>query len=173
MKKMNNKGFTLVELLATIVILGIISTVTIVTVTEYYQRSKEKAEEAFYKQLEGYVYDYITLSGSKLAYVNSGYTNLQKCYKDGEDEICENTTLKKASDNFQLGTLIESVVSKDVLNPKTDVKCTDSNTTLNIYRDSDYVYCFSIKPNGNSCISETISTCENIYKSGSGYLSFK
>ena len=85
----NKKGFTLVELLATIVILGIISTVTIVTVTEYYQRSKEKTEDAFKKQVEGYVYDYITLSGSKLAYVNSGYTNLQKCYKDVEDEICE------------------------------------------------------------------------------------
>ena len=39
---MNNKGFTLVELLATIVILSLITSITVVTITSVYSNSKDK-----------------------------------------------------------------------------------------------------------------------------------
>ena len=40
---MNNKAFTLPELLATLVILGVISTIGIVSVSSYTRRAKERA----------------------------------------------------------------------------------------------------------------------------------
>jgi len=164
MKKINNKGFTLIELLATIVLLGILSTVTIVTITTFFERSKEKTEEAFTKQLEGYVEDYIALYGGSLSGWNSIGT-YYKCYQDGASEKCDMVSLNETSSNKNLKEIIDEFANQDVYNPKTKVQCTNDNTTLTIYRDSDFVYCFTIKPNGNSCLVETISTCENRYKS--------
>lgn len=185
--KINNKGFTLVELLATIAVLAIISTVTIVSVTSSYQKSKEKAEETFVKQLEGYVDSYIAMYGSKLEF-DPGVT-YKKCYLDDID-CNENITLKKAESsntNMNIKFISDTFSSKDVVNPNTQKECNESNTTLTIYRDEDFVYCFTIKPSGSSCISDAISTCENMYKpsggsscpsgstydNGTGYCTFK
>lgn len=45
MKKLNKKGFTLVELLAVIVILGLLMSVAVGAVTMYMDKSKEQAME--------------------------------------------------------------------------------------------------------------------------------
>lgn len=179
MIKMNNKGFTLIELLATIVVLALVSSVTIISVTTYYQKSKEKAEEAFRKQLEGYVDDYIAMYGSKLEF-DSGESN-EKCYLNEGD--CKDITLKKAissNTNMNIKFVSDTFANQDIVNPNTGINCEESNTTLTIYRDTDFVYCFTIEPNGSSCIDETISTCENMYKPGTcsnvdldGYCTFK
>jgi len=185
---MNNKGFTLVELLATIVILSLISVVTGVIIVQNYKDSQDKAEEAFEKQLIGNVEQYIAMYGGKLSYDIP--TSYYKCSNIGE---CVQTYLFTAdttdSDYRKIGDIISEFSSKDAINPKTNVKCTNENTELKIYRDSDYVYCFTIKPDvSGSCITiddptdsdsikaATISTCEGIYKvneSDANYISFK
>lgn len=168
-KKLNHKGFTLVELLATIAILGLIGSVTFVAITKYYEISKQKSEEAFEKQLKGYVDDYLALYGSKLKYgVASSYGNngtVQKCYLDGTETKCSDTVLSKAEINPTFQDVNEKIINEEIFNPATNVKC-DNNLTINVYRDSDFVYCFTIKPNGSSCIDEEekINSCEGIYK---------
>lgn len=163
-KKMNNKGFTLVELLATIAILAIISTITIVAVVSYYQKSKEESEEIFYNQLENYVEDYISLYGSTLSYNTTG-TLKQKCYTSTTGtEVCNNVTLFSATSNPGIVTIANNFVNKDLINPSTEVECTNSNIKVSVYRDTDFVYCFKIeKKTTTSCISKTIDTCTNLY----------
>lgn len=50
---MNKRGFTMIELLATIVILGILSTIGVVSITKYITQSRQKA----YKMLSETVYE--------------------------------------------------------------------------------------------------------------------
>ena len=159
---MNNKGFTLVELLATIAILGILSTITIVTVNSYYEKSRENAVSAFEKNITDYVESYISMYGSKLTYNN--YDTVNKCYILTDTEKCDVVSLKKSIIEFK-ELERKDIVSGNLVNPSTNVKCEDGNIT--IYRDSDYVYCFVMEE--NSC-SNKINTCKNKYKKNGAYI---
>lgn len=44
----------------------------------------------------------------------------------------------------------------EVVNPNNDNKCYDDSTVINVYKDSDQVYCYSLKLN---CYDEVINTC--------------
>ena len=164
MNKLNNKGFTLVELLATIVILGIISTVTIIAVTGYYEKSQDKTEEVFRGQIEKYVSDYISLYGSKLKY-DKEEGIYQKCHTDlyGE-KVCEDINLYY-NQEYQIEDVIFHVVSGELKNPVTEKECKNDNTNLTFYRDNDFVYCFKLEPyeDTDSCISKEIDTCSGIF----------
>lgn len=167
MKKMNNKGFTLMELLATIVVLGLVTTFTIVTIVNLFDEGKNKAEEAFAKQIEGYIEDYIAMYNK-----NINFTSVQTAYKCHPDEsnpdrkMCDDVTVQKSTgNNFE--DIIYIVVGKDLINPKTKQPCTnDGGSNLTIYRDEDFVYCFKLE--GVSCLSYTINTCNGLYKTASG-----
>ena len=165
--KINNKGFTLIELLATIVILSLITTVTVVTVLGAIERSKEKSEEAFVKQIENYIDEYIAVEGSKLKYFSSG--TKKKCHKGATGtDICNSVDLYKVNDIIDIKKISDEYSDSGIVNPTTKEACNASNTKLTIYRDSDFVYCFEFKKSGTgvSCITEnqTINTCEKLYE---------
>lgn len=61
--KKNNKGFTLIEILAAITILAIISTMTVVAVNRYTIKTKNKTYETMEKSLCNAVNNYITNEG--------------------------------------------------------------------------------------------------------------
>lgn len=168
---MNRKGFTLVELLATIVILGLLTTVTITTVTSYYEKSKTKSEEAFRKQLTKTIESYITLNGSSKTYASDG--TYYKCRNSGDGTVCDATSL---SNNAT--TTLGDVNNEDLTNnnnftnPGNEQEC-HLSTPITIYRDSDYVYCFVVDFDNakdeygntlsNNCLTGKLSTCENLY----------
>ena len=60
MKKLNNKGFTLVELLAVLVILVAIMSIAIPSISSSLERSKGKQEESKHKILESAAELYVT-----------------------------------------------------------------------------------------------------------------
>ena len=64
---MNKKGFTLVELLAVIVILGLITGISIVAIFTSIGNAKKKAEREFLTQLSNSVEAYIDLCKSDMA----------------------------------------------------------------------------------------------------------
>lgn len=164
MKKINDKGFTLIELLATIIIVGLLSTVAIVSVTKYYEKSKEKAEEAFISQLEKYVDDYISLYGSSLTYSSVG-EKMNKCYIEGTSgvENCDEIRLFSSKNNLNVGMVADAITNKPFINPASEIKCEEEEVT--IYRDTDFVYCFIIEPRrfNDSCIDDEINTCDKIF----------
>lgn len=162
----NNKGFTLIELLVTIIILGLISTVSIVTITSYYEKSKEKANESFSKQLKNHIEDYIALRGSKHFSSQSTVEAKEKCYKDIDGvEKCDSVTLYHATSNPPTVEDIEGYTNKKIINPSNNIECTNDNINISLYRDSDYVYCFKVEAIGTtSCINASIDTCESLYK---------
>ena len=58
MKRKNNKGFTLIEILAAIVILGIISTIAVPAVYKYVTKTKDFSYENMYKTVYDAVKNY-------------------------------------------------------------------------------------------------------------------
>ena len=63
---MNNKGFTLVELLATVLILSIITGIATISYTSYLKKTKSKAEEIFKENVSNYIDAFISANTSKL-----------------------------------------------------------------------------------------------------------
>lgn len=166
-KGMNKKGFTLVELLATIIILGLLTTVTITTVTSYYGKSKTKSEEAFRKQLTKTIESYITLNGSSKTYTSKG--TYYKCHASGDGTKCDATSLSEATTTLGAVKGDNLTNNNNFTNPGNDQECLD-DTSITIYRDSDYVYCFVAKfdcltedKDSDPKITKEISTCENLY----------
>ena len=74
MKKLNNRGFTLVELLAVLVILISLMVVIIPAVSDTLGRSKEKQDEKNRKMLESAAESFITDNKSKVNF------DIDECY---------------------------------------------------------------------------------------------
>lgn len=170
-KKLNNKGFTLIELLATIVILGIVSTVVVVSVTGYLNNSKKATENAFIMQLEDSIEGYVSLYASKdLKFSLYDESNkYQKCYKEGNSNKCYDVVIYKGmvsgTNNIPTLSVLKSknIINNELVNPINKKSCDIDNTSLEIYRDSDYVYCFKV--NTIDCVDKTnvIDTCSSLY----------
>ena len=162
LKKLNKKGFTLVELLATIALLAIIGAISFVSITAFYEKSKEKSNEAFKKQIKTYVDDYISLYSSTLKFSTTG-DKKNKCYQESEGvDVCDEVMVYPVNSVVTINTIIDSVVNdSSLMNPSTEIECTNDNTSIEIYRDTDFVYCFNIIPKSGTenCINETLSTC--------------
>lgn len=95
---MNEKGFTLVELLAVIVLLGLISLLTIPVVDRIMKDNREKADDVNVDTILNASYDYVQKNPSNLP------NNI-----DGD------------SATFTLGEVISSgLLKEDIVNPKTN-----------------------------------------------------
>lgn len=94
MKKLNNKGFTLVELLAVLVILIAIMGIAIPTISSSLERTKAKQNEAKYKILE---------SAAELVLTDNKNT-IYKKLDEGADSACY----------FELNNLSDYLSSDDM-----------------------------------------------------------
>lgn len=107
MKKLNNKGFTLIEILSVIAILLVISTITVVSTVEYKKNYQNKTYKKIVTNIETAAESFVEVNRSDIPFneegeyyvklkllVDTGYVKAPiKNPKDGKD-ISLNTWVK-------------------------------------------------------------------------------
>lgn len=158
---MNNKGFTLVELLATIVILGLIMGIASVGVTSAIRSSKLRSEGIFVEKVGRLIDDYVGLYGSSLEIKRTFW--LSKC--DDCDEMVQVYELESIS----LRDLVDKklVDESSMVNPGNKKRCLDGTNgpEVRIFKDEDYVsyYYVDLSGDATSCdISEENGTLNTL-----------
>lgn len=152
---MNKKGFTLVELLATLVILGIIVGITLITVNGGFGKAKDKTEDAFISTLEDALDIYLDTDARSLTYEDT-YRVIHKTHG--------RVNLYKANKNISFNDIINSsmhpIDEDDFVNPANkdgDCKSKLNKPIIEIYRDSDFVYYYQFDKEelGDNCFITT------------------
>lgn len=145
---MNKKGFTMIELLAVIVVLGIVLVITFPNMTDVFKSSKLKSEEAFVERISQSIDSYVTLNSSSIGFSPDG--TAQKNYGGS------NHSVNVYKGTITMNTIISSniITGKDYKNPGNEnVEC-NVNAEIEVYRDSDYVYCHKIKKDSLECLTQ-------------------
>ena len=139
---MNKKGFTLVELLATLVILGIVVGIAIIGITGVFKNAKEKTEDVFVGTLEDALEIYLDSDAKKLNFSTTS--------------ICASKNIYKSSNSLTFNNIINSTYSplqaSDLVNPANENVTCNSNATVDIYRDDNYVYYYKVNKNDLGCL---------------------
>ena len=145
---MNKKGFTLVELLATLVILGIVTSLTIIGLNINTNNTKKKTEEIFIGTIKDAIKMYLDSDARKLKYdievctISKALNDSVKVYK---------------TSSVTLDTIINSkyspLLNEDLVNPNNEDANCNINASVDIYRDEDYVYYYKMKKGDLNCLT--------------------
>ena len=152
---MNNKGFTLVELLATVVLLAIIVGIVLVSTNGGFKKSKEDTEKVFIDTIKDAMDMYLDSDAKNLGYKGTNCT-INKTHKIG-------VKLYKANDitfNDVINSTYHPLTESDLVNPANDKKC-KSTATISIYRDEDFVYYYKIDKTNLDCLTIISDNEEN------------
>lgn len=153
---MNNKGFTLIELLATLIVLGIVVGITVVGLNIDFGKAKEKTEEVFVDTLKDAIDMYLSSEfgslekdnqcGDTLSKKHNSAVRVYKYKKNDGNSVTFNDLLNNP--DFEYKPLVES----EFINPANeDVDC-NVNAVINVYRDEDYVYYYSVDKSDLGCL---------------------
>ena len=147
---MNNRGFTLVELLATLVVLSIVVGITVSVMNGNFGSTKEKTEEVFVETIRDALDVYLSSDAKGLVFSND--------VVDGHDcKIIKkhgiiNVERTAISFNNVINSKFKPLDESDLVNPANeDVSC-NVNAVINVYRDEDYVYYYSFKKSDLGCL---------------------
>lgn len=142
--KLNRKGFTLVEVISVVVILGILVVISFPIVTGLFESSEERSEKIFVEEVSRIIDGYVSLEGIQLQYIYAG--EKEKCDNDDDSNSCYEVNVYKNQGSITFQNIINSglMVENDLINPNDKVLC-NVNNTIEIYRDSEYVYCYKAK----------------------------
>ena len=152
---MNNKGFTLVELLATVVLLAIIVGIVLVSTNGGFKKSKEDTEKVFIDTIKDAMDMYLDSDAKNLGYKGTNCT-INKTHKIG-------VKLYQANDitfNDVINSTYHPLTESDLVNPANDKKC-KSTATISIYRDEDFVYYYKIDKTNLDCLTISSDNEEN------------
>ena len=142
---MNKKGFTLIELLAVIVVLGLVLIISVPNLTDVYKNSKLKTEEIF-----------IDFNKDTWSFKKEAGTKIKKVPNSGSTEV---TVWMKDDISFQELLNSKLVTKGDFIDPNTKKNCSEGNGIIEVYKDTDYVYCFVVRKKSfnieeTSCLSD-------------------
>ncbi len=166
---MNRKGFTLVEVLATIVIISILGVVAYAGVTNYIKTSKEKAEDKFLDEIKSEIDSYISLNSADFKKVGDTISFEKQVVKKGGTSETNQAEVKKSAIAWQVRKNGKNLTFDDLINnlkmtdkfqnPNTGEICSN-NIEIEIYKDSDYVYyyCVNMKEAEGCPSSKNIDT---------------
>ena len=155
---MNNKGFTMIELLATIVIISVITGFATYGVINTIKTSRLKSEKVFVGKLEDAIQSYLSYYGKDLQKKESGLEGkITKCKRTSESSECVNKEVnirELESINFNKITTqnIRTISKEDIINPKTKQNCLleDKDPTIRIFKDEDFVYYYYVDLSGDN-----------------------
>lgn len=152
---MNKKGFTLIELLAVIVVLGLVLIISVPNLTDVYKNSKLKTEEIFIDKLSKRIEEYIDFNKDTWSFENEDGTRNKKVPNSGLTKV----TVWKEDIRFQKLLDSKLVTKGDFIDPNTKKNCFEGNSTFEVYKDTDYVYCFVVRKKSfnikeTSCLSD-------------------
>ena len=160
---MSRKGFTLVELLAVIVVLALVLTIAIPTSIEAYKKAKLKTEDVFVKRLSEVIDDYTSLASQDMldTKLTSSIYEPEKTFKKNVNIGEQNKNykvykLKKTGDEpITVGDLISNglLFEAKYVNPNNKNEKCSPNAIIEIYKDSDAVYCHKIKASSLGCLT--------------------
>lgn len=158
---MNKKGFTLVELLATVVILSIVVGFTIMATNGGFGKAKKKTEDIFIKTIEDALNIYIDSDAKKLSFYSGDSYAAEINKRFGKSRIYymdNGSTLKfNAVINSDLTPLTES----DMVNPANEKEC-KINGYLKIFRDEEYIYYYYINKSEFDCFTDNAGSITNL-----------
>lgn len=100
---MNNKGFTLVELLVTLLLLGIIATISITGVISVMNNSKNSEYKVLIKNIE---------TGAKMFYEDCEYGTLKDRKDSNGAKVCKKNIITDPTNNDPSYTIELSVLTK-------------------------------------------------------------
>lgn len=145
---MNNKGFTLVELLATIMILALIAGISMISYSGYLNRSKDKTEEIFKKNISDYIDAFITSNTNNFS----------------DNTLVGSNVYSQKYNNHTI--TFQDLIDSNIINAKdlknnTNNKVCSTNTNITIYRDNNYVYCFIVYLNCLDSSDNEVSNCSS------------
>lgn len=154
---MNRKGFTLIELIAVIVLLGMLLVLTSPYVITAYENSKLKSEELFTNNLSKIIDDYIKLNSDEITFNVSSFnaTKSHKYTTNTGNIQTEEYTVKVNRGTIRVQDLIDStLLLEHKYRNAGNKEATCSNAEIEIYKDSDFVYCHKIEKESLGCLSE-------------------
>ena len=162
---MNRKGFTLIETLVVIVILGLILLIAGPSLLNVYEDSKIKSEEIFTTRLSQSIDSYVKLNSSDISFTSVGTANKTEEGISYQVDIYKGRIIENnieriivVNDIIDANLLsIEDYVNagnKDYINPETNKKSCITSAEIEVYRDSDYVYCYKVKKESLGCLTD-------------------
>ena len=156
---MNKKGFTLVELIATIAILGIVVSVAIYAANGGFSEAKNKTEDVFIKTIEDALSIYTNSDATKLKFATTKTCTIAKRF--GNSNIYKNTTSSSVTLQKVIDSEYTPLEASDLVNPANQKTC-KLNVAVNIYRDDDYVYYYRLKKSSLNCLNDTTGYITNL-----------
>jgi len=140
--KLNKKGFTLIEVLATIIILGIIVVIIFPYIYKYLGNAEKNNQKVFKNRLIESIDSYITSNTNILSFSKDVYKTIEKVKGEGTKTQAK---VYKSNNEITLQNIVdENIISAPIKNPKNKKECA-LDTKIQIFRDSDYVYCYKIE----------------------------
>lgn len=150
---MNRKGFTLIELLAVIIVMSIILLIAVPSVIDGYKESRLKVEDTFVKRLSNAIDSYVTLYSDELTFTS--YQGGREYTKPSQDnKVTVGVTNKTINNLIQDNLIYES----DYINPNNKDTSCNINANIEIYKDSDFVYCYKVKASSLNCLTTNYIT---------------
>ena len=152
-------GFTIVELLAVLVLLGIIMWIVLVTVNGGFGNAKNKTEDIFIKTIEDALNIYLNSSEAKSLGYNDVVCSIDKTHKLGVKVYRANVSF-----NDVINSEYHPIAASDLINPANDgAKCTNlTGKIINIYRDEDYIYYYKIEKSDLNCLKNQTGSISNL-----------
>ena len=160
---MNSRGFTLVELLAAIVILGLVMGIASYGVLSAIQTSRARSEKIFVDKLSDVIGDYLSLNESSLDEIPSSNYQFCQCVKTNcQNQSCESDGGSMISASELTSIYINDLVSErlvddnSLINPANKKKCfsSDSNPVIRVFQDENFVYYYYVDLRNSNTLCE-------------------